>query len=126
MTEKQRSGPGYQASPVDGDAMAVIHLNVPGWLKNEMLERANAEGISLRSWVMMACKAVVEGEVGVPPPPPARAPIPTVQEVVDDYMSGANGTMAPCGSMWPCAVDTEGTKKLVGTEYCNACGIRVK
>ena len=106
--------------------MTVIHLRVPGWLKNEMLERANAEGISLRSWVMMACKAVVDNEVGVPPPPPASAPIPTVQEVVDDYLSGKPGTLAPCGSMWPCSLDSEGTTKLTNVEYCNSCGIRVK
>ena len=43
MTEKKRSGPGYQAQPTDRDAMQVIHLRVPGWLKNAMLERAKSD-----------------------------------------------------------------------------------
>lgn len=106
--------------------MQVIHLRVPGWLKNQMLELANDDGISLRSWVMMACKAVVENKVNVPPPPPAVAPVPTVQQVIEDYLSGSSGTIAPCGKQWPCELDEEGTVKLTNVEYCAECNIRVK
>lgn len=106
--------------------MQVIHLRVPGWLKNQMLELANDDGISLRSWVMMACKAVVENKVNVPPPPPAVAPVPTIQQVIEDYLSGSSGTISPCGKQWPCELDEEGTVKLTNVEYCAACNIRVK
>ena len=103
-------------------ATAVLYIRVPGWLKNEITEHCNTEGVSVTSWAANALKRAVEDDLGIPPSPPARAPLPTSMDVLRGYLSGEE-VLEPCGKPAPC--ERTGAIEVAGVSYCDHCNIRI-
>lgn len=105
--------------------LAYLQIRLPGWLKNEIIDHCESRGISLNAWLVEAVRAQVRDEMEVPPPPPARAAIPTTADMIRDWATGER-VMMPCGKFTACAaVDEEGRWTHDGMGFCNECGIRV-
>lgn len=106
------------------DRQAVVYVRVPGWLKNLVSRAAEARGMSVNDWAANVLKAAAETGVGLPAPPFSKAPTPTRQAVVEDWLMGRQ-TVEPCGKPYPCERATAGTHKVGGLEFCSFCRIRV-
>lgn len=105
----------------DNDYNVVIR--VPGWFKNEIIEHCDELGTSLNSWIIYTLREALRADAGLPPAPPALAPLPTLEDTLRAYVAGERIIM-PCGKPGPCA--GENPVPLGGFEYCSECSIRVR
>lgn len=98
-------------------------IRIPGRLKNEILDHCAGIDAPINSWVVSVLLEALRDARGLPPPPPAAAPLPTIDEVLRSYVLGERIIM-PCGQPGPCA--GENPVKLGGIDYCPECSIRVR
>jgi hypothetical protein len=106
------------------DAEAVLYVRVPGHLKEAIASAADAAGLSLNAWCANILRlGLLEGR-GIPLPPRAHAPLPTVDEVVAAYVRGEQ-VVTPCGRVGICSGTTESPEVLHGVGWCRGCGIRL-
>jgi hypothetical protein len=106
------------------EQQAVVYVRVPGWLKNLINEAAEDKGMTVNGWAAVVLMSAAEKDAGLPPPPIARAPVPTRADAVRDYLLGET-TLEPCGRRTPCERATAGTHTVGGLEFCNFCRVRV-
>ena len=104
------------------DATAVLYVRLPGWLKNQITEHCNTEGVTVTSWTANVLKRAIEDDLGIPPSPRGRAPIPTAADVLRGYLAGEE-IIEPCGKVAPC--ERTGTVSVAGVEYCDHCNVRI-
>lgn len=109
---------------VKPDINAVLYVQMPGWLKNQIIDQSEAEGQSVSSWVQNVLYLAVQEGQGVPPPPPAQAPLPSVGDVLRGYVTGEQ-IIEPCGRPAPCERMAAGTTRVGDVDYCKHCGIRL-
>lgn len=105
------------------DSSYNLVVRIPGKLKNEILDHCEEIGSNLNSWVVFTLMMALREARGLPPPPPATAPLPTIDEVLRAYVLGERLIM-PCGKPGPCP--GEDPVKLGGIDYCPECSIRVR
>lgn len=96
---------------------------VPGWFKNELISHCEELGTSINQWVVTALRDALRDAKGLPPPPPARAPLPGLDDQIRAWAVGEKILM-PCGKPAPCPGDDP--EHLAGFDYCKECGIRVR
>ena len=97
-----------------------LHVRIPSDLKNQIIDAAEAEGVSVNGWCMNALKSILVDGMKAPAP---VAPVVTVESVVRGYVSGER-VLAPCGAVWPCAGEGR-VSELSGFRWCDECGIRL-
>lgn len=106
------------------DAEAVLYIRVPGHLKNTIASAADAAGLSITAWCANALRLALLDERGIPRPPRAHAPLPTVETVIAAYARGES-VLTPCGRAGSCP-GVEGDREVLhGVEWCGSCGIRL-
>lgn len=104
----------------DPDRPAQLTVRLPGSLKNDVTQAAEAEGMSVNAWVLTALKSILVGGLNAPAP---IAPVVTPELVIKDYLEGKT-TIGPCGKPWPC--EGQGAASdFGGSRWCDACGIRL-
>lgn len=102
------------------DRPAQLTVRLPGSLKNQVTEAAEADGMSVNAWVLTALKSVL---VGGPVAPAPVAPVVTPETVIKDYLEGRT-TIGPCGRPWPCD-GASSVSDFAGSRWCESCGIRL-
>lgn len=100
-------------------------LKIPRWVKELVREAAEAESLSLSVYASHALVGAARDTIEVPSPPPAAAPIPTVSDVLREYVSGDSRLIGPCGERWPCSYDPQASKYIGDAEFCSHCDVRV-
>jgi len=108
---------------VNNNANYNVVVQVPGWFKNELIAHCESLETSLNSWIVYTLREGLRAGAGLPPAPPALAPLPTIEDTLRAYVSGERIVM-PCGKPGPCAGDNP--VPLGGFEYCPECSIRVR
>lgn len=102
----------------------ILYLRVPGWLKNELVDQADAAGLSLAAYVGAILHRIARQDAGLPEPPPARAPIPTITDVLHEYATG-EPLLTPCGKQRTCD-GLDATPRTIGSiQFCAVCDIRL-
>ena len=103
------------------DRTVQLHVTLPGWLKNAVLDAAVDADVSINTWVTHALSRQLE--CGDDVRPPVRV-MPSSGEVIADYLAG-RVTLAPCGVRFPC--EGAGVVRLEahGLLFCGVCRIRV-
>lgn len=109
---------------VDPDWPAPLHVKVPGWLKNQIVRHCEGKGIGLNAWAVEALQAALRQDMGLPEPPPARAPLPTVADQIRQWAAGEK-VVTPCGRVGECAATNGETWEHDRMVFCKECGIRV-
>jgi hypothetical protein len=123
MTQGLRRGP----RPVRGVAGrdSPMLIRVDGVFKNRVIDAAEEAGLSLNALIALAVKGYLDGEAGIPEAPRGVRPIPTVAEVIRDYINpSAEKLIGPCGRAWPCEADSD-VYDVGGVGFCGHCDIRV-
>lgn len=110
-----------KAARQDQDYNLVVQ--VPGWFKNALIAHCDDLGTSLNQWVVSTLREALRAGQGLPPAPPARAPLPGVDDQIRAWAVGEKILM-PCGKPAPCPGDDP--EHLAGFDYCKECGIRVR
>jgi len=105
------------------DSSYNLVIRIPGRLKNQILDHCSSVGAPLNAWIVSLILAGLRDAHELPPPPPAAAPLPTIDEVLRSYVLGERIIM-PCGKPGPCP--GEDPIKLGGVDYCPECSIRVR
>lgn len=106
------------------EQQAVVYVRVPGWLHNLVDRAAENKKLSTNEWAALVLKVAAERDVGLPPPPIARAPVPSYADVVEGALLG-KVVLEPCGRPSPCERQKAGTHRVGKYEFCNHCRIRV-
>ena len=101
-----------------------VQIRLPGWLKNQIIEHCESLDCTLNAWLVETVIAAIRQEQGLPQPPPARAPLPTVADQIRAWALGERMVM-PCGKTESCAAFDGDTWHHDGMGFCNSCGIRV-
>lgn len=97
-----------------------IHLRLLGSQKNEIIDYAKAQGISVNQLVLYAVLDFIRNQKGIPSPGSAQFSIPTMEETLAAYMRGEQ-LLTPCGKP-TCDMDLV---DLSGMQFCKTCNIRV-
>ncbi len=97
-----------------------LHLRLLGSQKNEIIDYAKAQGISVNQLVLYAVLDFVRNKKGLPPPGSAQFSIPTMEETLAAYMRGEQ-LLTPCGKP-ACDMDLV---DLSGMQFCKTCNVRV-
>lgn len=98
-----------------------IVIQIPGWLKNQLLTHTQKHNTTINKWVALQIREALRQNAGLPPPPPAAAPIPTKEQILRSYLSGEK-ILTPCGKT-DCTIDIEQIQEF---KFCKNCGIRVQ
>ena len=127
MTQKNNKRRGPRPGHVDPDRTVAIQTRVPGFIKNELIDFADKEGMPLSQATAIILKTFLEEERGIPQPPPAEVPVPTLRAVLQAYHEGTS-LIGPCGQAWDtgCSYQTCGVRKIDNAEFCADCGIRTR
>lgn len=96
-----------------------IVINLPGWLKNEIVELCRKEKTGVNQWILWLLKEAVEAQKGLPPAPPPQAPLPDIAAQLRAYFSGEK-LMNPCGQT-DCEPDIV---QLQNEGFCRKCRVR--
>jgi len=107
------------------DKPTVIVLRLPGKYKNAMIEHADGLGVPYTSWCVEALVQALSDERGLPPPPPASAPLPSEVDQLHAYLRGER-LLLPCGREALSCAGTENPERLGSSLYCPECRIRVQ
>ncbi len=102
-----------------------LHISVPIWLKDLLVESAEKEGMSTSQYCARKLESCARDTIEVIRKPPV-APIPTVSDVLRAYVEGEGRLIGPCGEPFPCDYDPEQVKVLGEFEFCHACDICVR
>ena len=102
-----------------------VILRVPGWFKNQIIDLAESNGVSVNQWLLSAIRSAVLEQQGVPEPPQARAPLPTTVDQIRAYAEGERLTL-PCGKVGTECAGTTDARPLGTHLYCPECNIRVQ
>lgn len=102
------------------EAKVAVQVNLPGELKNRILDAAQTAGMSLNAWLTNAIYQQLHHGDSRPEP----KAMPTPHEVIADYLAGRQ-TVAPCGKPFPCE-GADQIEMLNGLEFCAVCHVRVK
>jgi hypothetical protein len=113
-----------QSTLVDPDWPAQVNAKVPGWLKNEIVTHCKENGVGLNAWIVEALRKGLRDDLGLPEPPPARAPLPTVADQIREWAVGER-IVTPCGRIKECPATQGETWEHGGMTFCRDCGIRV-
>lgn len=105
------------------DSSYNLVIRIPGWFKNEILEHVQSLEVPVNTWAISVLREALRAQQGLPPAPPAAAPLPTISDVLRSYVTGEKVLM-PCGQPGPCAGDDP--VELGGYAYCRECSIRVR
>lgn len=97
-----------------------IHLRLLGSQKNEIIDYAKAQGISVNQLVLYAVLDYIREKKNLPAPGSAQFSIPTLEETLAAYMKGEQILM-PCGKA---SCDME-LVDISGLEFCKTCNVRV-
>lgn len=92
---------------------------VPGWLKNEIIDLAEANGTSVQQWIATVLLDAVRKEKKLPQLDDG-ARLPTPAEVLHGYLTGTQ-VIKPCGR----ADCTPVPINLNAHTYCDSCGCRI-
>lgn len=103
---------------------AVVYVRVPGWLHNLIVSAARSRGLSVSAWCGVVLLGAAESGVGLPVPPVAVGPVPSVADLVEGSVLGRR-VLEPCGRPSPCERAVAGTHMVGGMLFCNHCRIRV-
>lgn len=98
-----------------------IHLRLLGSQKNEIIDYAKAQGISVNELVVFAVLDFIRGAKGIPSPGSAQYSIPTLDETLGAYLSGEM-LLTPCGKKPPCDMQLEEVGEM---RFCKTCNVRV-
>ena len=95
-----------------------VQVRVPGWLKNRILDAAEADQISVNNWLL---HAVLTGLNHSVPPPAPLYPIP---DLTDQIRAASQGErlLGPCGE--PVEKCAGANEPLLGGSFCSVCGLR--
>jgi hypothetical protein len=110
---------------VDPERDSAILIRVKGGFKNRVIGAAEEADLSINALVALAVNAYLNGEVGIAEAPRGVRPIPTVTEVLRDYINpSTEKLLGPCGNAWPCEADSN-LYDVGGVQFCGHCDIRV-
>lgn len=98
-----------------------IHLRLLGSQKNEIIDYAKAQGISVNELVVFAVLDFVRGAKGIPSPGSAQYALPTLEETIGAYIKGEM-LLTPCGQKPPCDMRLEEVGEM---RFCKTCNVRV-
>jgi hypothetical protein len=112
----------FRAKRVVGSDIVGMQIRLPGWLKNLLVSRADAAGLSLQAYCANALFLAAERD-WLPFPPPL-APVPTAMDGLRAYLSGEK-LLEPCGRFSPC--ERQGVPEVTvdTVSYCGVCQIRL-
>ena len=99
-----------------------LHISVPFWLKDLLVEAAEKEGMSTSAYCARKLETSARDTIEVIRRPPVTS-IPTVADVLQAYVEGEGRLIGPCGDPYPCAYDPNEVKILGEFEFCGACDI---
>lgn len=102
-----------------------VILRLPGWLKNQIIDLAAANGVSVNQWLNTAVHKAALEQHGIPEPPQARAPLPTTVDQIRAYAEGEK-LVLPCGRQGDSCEGTLNPQPLGVHLYCPECHIRVQ
>lgn len=103
------------------DSLNHLIIRLPGWLKNQLIEQANQQNISLNTLCLHALNTWIRTQQQFPPPPPDPQPLPTIADQIRAWACGEQLTQ-PCGRT---DCDPGAGVKLGGCTFCESCGIRL-
>ena len=107
--------------PAQPDTRSTLKTYLPGWLKNRVIQAAQADDTSINAWLINAI--LTQLNHGVPAPAP-QAPLPTVHTQIRHYMAGES-LIGPCGLLWAdCGADENRIETGSGESWCSFCGVR--
>lgn len=101
-----------------------LHIHMPQWVKELVASAAEEEGLSMSQYCAHVLAMRARDTIGVPNPPPAAAPIPSVSDVLRSYVDGGK-LIGPCGEPWPCQYSEDSSKFIGDVEFCGECNVRV-
>jgi hypothetical protein len=107
------------------DAVVQLMIRMPGWLKNKIAVHADGKNLSMNKWAAGILFRALQAEQGIPEPPPAKYPLPTLEESIRIQLRG-DTLFEPCGKPAPCEREEAGTSTLQGMEFCNHCQVRIQ
>lgn len=131
MTKKKktetRKGPRLRPDYVDPNRTVAVQTRIPGFIKNDLLDFAEKEDMSLNQATALILKTFLEEGKGIPQPPPAEVPVPTLRAVLQAYHEGTS-LIGPCGQSWDsgCSYQECGVRTVDNADFCADCGIRTK
>lgn len=106
------------------DRPTTIVLRLPGKYKNQLIDYCDGLGIPYTNWAVHALLAQMNAGLGVPPPPPAVAPVPSQVDQLHAYLRGER-LLLPCGREGDSCPGTESPERVGGYDFCPECHIRV-
>lgn len=112
-----------QAEVAEGK-FSYVQIRMKSDLKNEVVEHCAEIDATLSQWVTSLIMEGLREQKGLPPVPPARIPIPLIQDEIRAYLSGET-LLRPCGKTTSCAGVSGDTVLHAGMEFCNDCGLRL-
>jgi hypothetical protein len=101
----------------DPDGTYSLVTLIPGWLKNQVLEAAVRDGVSVQGWVSAVLVSAVREGRGLPALSSGRRV--DVGDVVAAFVSGER-VLQPCGRRDCVPVEVV----LGGFSFCDVCGVR--
>lgn len=97
-------------------------LRIPGWFKNELVDFCAEQGVSMNQWAISAIRDAMMAGKGIPEPPPAKVPLPGLDDQIRLWAAGER-IMMPCGRFDECPGSD--SRKLGGMRFCPECNIRI-
>ena len=117
MTTKYRD---YQSDTVR------MTISIPNEVRKLAIEASEECDIPLTQFISYAIREAARDTIGIPKPPPAVAPVPSVSDVLRSYVEGGERLIGPCGERWPCQYAETAPEVLNDWEFCGSCGIRTR
>jgi hypothetical protein len=112
-------------SVANPNQLNLVQIRLPGWLKNEVAKHCRKKGVSVNAWMTEVIRSALRADKGVPDPPPAVAPLPTLADELLAYTEGRT-LISPCGKTAPCEGIEKGDFFVHGDmSFCRVCQIRV-
>lgn len=101
-------------------------ISIPNEVRELSIQAAEELDIPLAQFISAALREYARDTIGLPKPPPASAPVPSVSDVLRSYVEGSERLIGPCGEKWPCGYNETAPEHLNDWEFCGSCGIRTK
>jgi len=102
------------------DSYVTINIRIKGRMKNEIVDYANKQGISVNQLCVYALYEFVKNQKGLPSPGNAQFSIPTVEEQVLAYVRGEQ-ILKPCGKK-DCL---QKITQIDAWQFCETCNLRI-
>lgn len=115
---------GVKPQRAEPEAVSQIAIAIPGWLKNDLIDAAEALGCPMGDIVLTAVWEHLRAEKGLVPLPEPRALPPTTADVLRAYFTGETLLM-PCGKAGTCEGAGMEPGKLGTMSFCRACDVRL-